>query len=102
ELPNLTSLIPILYAAPTPEQVIERGIRHARNSWAASQILLLMLEASVRHPELDVTPTKMVEVLPDILKGKKTLGGLPAPTSESTLWDGWSRFKSVAHLHLVW
>jgi hypothetical protein len=102
ELPNLTGLLPILYAAPTPEQVNVQAANHARNSWAASEILFAMLAAAIHHPELDITPTKIVEVLPGILKGTKTFGGLPVPTSVSTLWEGWRRFKSVAHLHLVW
>lgn len=101
KIPSAIGLLPVLYESPEPAEVLRRMAKHAGSSWAAGEILLILIMASVQHPELQVTPTKVISVLPDILLGTKTYGGDPVMVRPRTLWSAWSKFKPVSHFHAV-
>jgi hypothetical protein len=93
---TLPWLIPALYRSPTPDEVIEAAVQADASAWAAGEILLTMLTAAKHHPRLNVGPKMAVEVI----SGYQEEAGLVA-ASESTLWNSWRRFKTVAHFHAV-
>jgi hypothetical protein len=89
-------LIPALFRGPTPERILKDANQADASAWAAGEILLMMLCASTFHPEIDLTLKMTIEVISEFQRE----GGRVA-ASESTLWNSWSKFKSVAHFHAV-
>ena len=94
-------MVPALHRAGTPSQVIEGAARDHAVSWAAGELLLVMLTAAIHHPEVRISLTKAVYGLSRFFEGKPTYGGDQAKAKERTLWKAWERFRSVAHFHAV-
>jgi hypothetical protein len=89
--------IPVLWRSPDPDTIIRRAVSYAGSSWVAGEMLLFMLSVAIHHPEHEVSPTKAVYTLSQVLEGGDTFGGESAAVKERTLWKAWGRFKSAAH-----
>ena len=87
--------------APALEELLRRASRQAGSSWQAAEMLMMMLSATIHHPEQQINPTKAVYAVSEIFKGEKTWGGQLATVAQRTVWKAWSRFKVVAHLHAI-
>jgi hypothetical protein len=88
-------IIPALHRGPTPEKILKDALQADIAAWGAGEILLTMLSVSKLYPDLGVHLRMTIEVISEFQKKSKRA------TSESTLWNSWMRFKSVAHFHAV-
>lgn len=91
----------VLLDAPPLDKIMGDAGAYAGSSWMAGELILFMISAALHHPELDITLTKGVWVLPKVLGGGETWDGGVFSAAPRTVWKAWSRFKSVAHLHAV-
>lgn len=91
----------LILNAPPIDKIVANAHAYAANSWIAGEMILFMINAAIHHPELDVTLTKAVWIIPRLFEGKETWQGRPFSISQRTVWGAWSRFKSVAHFHAV-
>lgn len=89
-------IIPALHRGPAPKEILEAAMQSDASAWAAGEILLTMLCVSSFHPEIPLTVKMTVECISEF---QRETGQVAA--SESTLWNSWGRFKSVAHFHAV-
>jgi hypothetical protein len=91
----------VIVRSPAADQVIKDAGANAVYSWVAGELIMFMISAAIRHPQLDVTMTKAVWALPRLLRGEETYGGGSVSLSQRTVWKAWSRFKPVPHLHAI-
>jgi len=84
-----------LYRSSTPSGVMALAKRATGSSWAAGEILTAMLAVSIHHPEIAIGPSMAIDVLYEFHREG------PVRIGHRTLWDVWSKFRSVSHLYAV-
>jgi hypothetical protein len=98
-LAGLTAAFPwfaaALYRSSTPAGVLSAARKATGSAWAAGEILVSMLAVSIHHPEINVGLSMTIDVLEEFNREG------PARIGNRTLWDAWSRFRSVSHFYAV-
>jgi len=94
-------ILPHVYSAPRPEDVLRESRAQAKNSWVVGELLAFLINAAATHPDKQISVTKALTVLVQVLNGKPTTDGGTVQMVPRTAWNAWSRFKSVAHIHAV-
>jgi hypothetical protein len=88
-------LVPALSRQRTAGGVVSAAKRATGSAWAAGEILVTMLAVSLHHPEIDVGVSMTIDVIDQFQRGG------PASIGNRTLWDVWSKFRSVSHFYAV-
>jgi hypothetical protein len=88
-------LLPALSRPRTAGGAIAAAKKATGSAWAAGEILLTMLAVSIHHPEINIRVSMTIDVLEEFQRGG------PAGIGNRTLWDTWSRFRSVSHFYAV-
>lgn len=100
-IPLSASLAGKLASSPSAEKAWAAAFRWAGNSWIAGEMLLLMLNGYMNHPDKDISATKAAWLIPRLYNGRETFGGDSVLRSKRSVWRAWTEFKSVSHFHAV-
>lgn len=92
---NFPWIVAALSRTRTAGGIIAAAKKAAGSAWAVGEILTAMLAVSIHHPEIAIGPSMAIDVLYEFHREG------PARIGHRTLWDVWSKFRSVSHFYAV-
>jgi hypothetical protein len=92
-------LVPILWKAPGSKEAYRLAMRRMRSARYASEMLTMWLQMAIHHAECEPNLSKVMHVLLASVAREDGTSWVVSSVTKRALWESWSRFRCVAHLH---
>lgn len=94
-------VLPILLEAPDARTIQQRALRRFQSARLAAEAVTLFIRATVNHPELRLSFTKIVDLLEILAENPESTTWQVHQVTSRGIWKSWNAFRSVVHLHYL-